>query len=209
MSVTRLAADAAVTLARAAAGTAVSLAVGAPLGLWLGLRSRRTAATPGRPARAIERVVDAIRSTPPIAIYPLLLVLLGYGEAARLGAVVFGAAGLVVLETAAAVARAPAARREVLAASGAGAWQRLAWLEAFEALPGVAVAARAAFSIAMVVVLVSEMLVGAERGLGTDLVDATLRFDAWTLAGVIAVIGAVGALANAGLAAAGRRLVRW
>ena len=114
MPVTRLLADAGVTLARVAAGTGASLVVGAPLGLWLGRRSRRSGAGEGGPrGRVIERIVDAVRSTPPIAVYPLLLVWLGYGEAARLGAVLFGAAGLVALETSAAVARFRAMRSRI------------------------------------------------------------------------------------------------
>jgi len=195
--------DVTVTLARAGAGTALALVAGAPVGVWLGVRMRHA------PHPLAERALDALRSIPPIAVYPLLLVLLGYGETARLFTVVFGATGLVALECAAAVARAPAARRDVLRAQGASARQQLAWVDAYEALPGIAVGARAALSVALVVVLVSEMLVGAEAGLGLRLVEATLRFDVGALLGAVALVGVAGAAANAALAGLARRALAW
>ena len=192
--------DIGATLARVGAGLGIATLLGSAVGLLLG--ASRAA------WRAAEPTLDFVRSIPPILTFPLCLLGFGYGDDARVAAVVFGTTGIIVLHVASALARAPRARRETLRLCGAGRLAELRELHFWEALPGLVTGLRVALAAALVIAVVTEMLVGAPHGLGVRARDAQIGYRADQLWLVIVVAGAIGWALSSALAAVERRL-RW
>jgi ABC-type nitrate/sulfonate/bicarbonate transport system ATPase subunit/ABC-type nitrate/sulfonate/bicarbonate transport system permease component len=193
--------DAAATLARVVGGTAAAVVVGGSLGLWLGARRSRW--------REAQPVVDLLRSIPPALVYPVLLLALGYGEGSRVAAVAFGAFGVVVLPVVSALQRAPRERADIVRLAGLRGWAALRVLHLPEALPALVTATRLALAQGLVVSVVTELLVGARRGLGVRALTALQEYHPEGLWLVALVGGALGLGLNALVGALGRCLVRW
>ncbi len=182
-----------------------ALAIAVPLGGLLGIALGRRRAT----WRAVEPSLDFLRAIPPILTFPLFLLALGYGEASRLACTASAATGLVMLHVGLGLARAPKERAETVALAGLSARETFLVLHVYEALPGLLTGARVALAAALVVSVVSEMLVGAEHGLGARALDAMLAYRAELLWLVIALAGAIGWALSGALAAIERRWLDW
>lgn len=201
LSHTALWLDAAATTARVLAGVTLSLALGALAGAACGSSERRY--------RAALPALDFARSVPPVLMFPVGLMLLGYGEAARVATVAVGTCGMVTVEVAAALRRAPVAREEVLRAAGVGAWRRFWRVGAFELLPGLFMGARMALASGLIIAVVGEMLVGVPHGLGARALDAQVAGRPDLLWVVILASGLVGSALSGLVQRIERAVVRW
>jgi NitT/TauT family transport system permease protein len=193
--------DLGATLARVLAGVVVATIAGATLGIALGRKSSRW--------RAAEPSVEFLRSIPPILSYPLFLLALGYGESSRIAAVVFGSSGIVLLSVARALVEAPAERRDTVTMAGLSGVDVVTALHAYEALPALFTSVRLATTSALIVVVVSEMLVGAHHGLGARAQTALLEYRADGLWLVILVAGGAHFALSSALVMLERRVVHW
>jgi ABC-type nitrate/sulfonate/bicarbonate transport system permease component len=182
-----------------------SLLARRPETLSLGIALGRRRAT----WRAIEPLLDFLRAIPPILTFPLFLLALGYGEASRVGCIANAAAGLVALHVGVGLSRAPRERAETVKLAGLAARDAVFVLHLHEALPALVTGTRVALTAALVVAVVSEMLIGADLGLGARALDAMLSYDAEVPWLVIALSGALGYALSGALAAVERRWVSW
>ncbi len=192
-----LAADVLATAARAAAG----LGLGVVAGLVIGL----AAAAIARRVPLIEGVLDFARSIPPVLFLPPFLLTFGWGDVARVLTVAAGCTWLVALSVTTAAAAPASARAEMLVIAGATRWQRIAWTQPWEALAVLAVGLRTSASMALVITVVTEMIAGAEHGIGSRVISAQIASDTTDLAVDLLVVGGLGWITNLGL----RRLERW
>jgi ABC-type nitrate/sulfonate/bicarbonate transport system permease component len=97
------------------------------------------------------------------------------------------------------------ARREMLHVAGATPLQALAWTQPWESFGVLVVGLRASASTAVVVAVVTEMIAGAERGLGGRVIAAQIDGDTEGLTLAVLAAGTLGYLINLGL----RGLERW
>jgi ABC-type nitrate/sulfonate/bicarbonate transport system permease component len=193
--------DVAATLGRLFGGLLAGTVVGLALGVALGI-SRRIWA-------AVEPTFDFLRAIPPILTFPLLFLAFGYGESARVLAVAAGTAPIVLLCTAAALARVPRARVDTARLLGLRGPQLLTHLYAFELLPGLFVGLKLGVQAGLTVAVVSEMLVGAPAGLGARALAAQIAYRgdlAWIAVGAA---GALGTILSNLVCRLERRIVRW
>lgn len=193
--------DLAATTARLVAGLALSVPLGGAVGYALGTRAAVW--------RATAPTVDFLRAIPPILTFPLFVLGLGHGELARLAAVVFGTAGIVTLHVATALSVAPPARRGVARLLGLEGLSLFFHVRFFEGLPGLFTGSRVALAAGLVIVVVTEMLVGASEGLGARALAAQMAYRADLLWVVIALSGALGVALSAIVVAMERRVVHW
>ena len=193
--------DVAATGYRLFAGVGLGLAVGLPLGLFVGAsRLRRAVLEPG---------LDFLRAIPPLLVFPLFLLALGYNDRARIGAVAFATTLVMAMYIANAASRVSVDRRQILAVMGASRRQFLRWLYLYELLPGLMTGVRHAISTGIVVAVVTEMVVGAERGLGSRAVSAQIAYDAPTLYAVILTTGCFGYVVSMILLTLERHAIFW
>lgn len=196
-----LGADLRATALRVVEGAGLACALGVPLGLLLG-------GLPGAYAW-LEGSFDFLRSVPPIVAYPLCILILGTSDASRVAVVVFGCVTVMVVHAAAAVAHIPPVRLASVRQMGAGRLQVLRLVVLPEALPHLFLGMRTVVSLAIIIVVVTEMLVGAAHGLGSRLVEAQMAYRTGEVYAEIILVGALGFGVNHVLAWLERRLIHW
>ncbi len=193
--------DIAATLRRWALGFVAGCLVGVPLGLALG-GSRRV-------FRATFPSVDFFRSLPVTALFPLFLLLFGIGDTAKVAMAFAATLPVVALNSAYGVVNARQARIRAARVFGATRFQIFRWVLFFEALPQTLVGVRTAVSLALIVVIVSEMFIGTKAGLGQRIFDAYTTNFTEELYAVLLIVGMLGYVLNVLFVQAERRLVPW
>lgn len=189
------------TTARLLAGLALGLAVGIVAGLGVG----GSAAL----ARWLEAPLELLRAIPPLLFFPLLLLVFGYGDMARVAAAALAVALVVSLHVAAGVRRLPQTRARFLRALNATRWQRVRWHLAYELAPTLATATQHAITASLVVTVVCEMLAGADHGLGARAIAAQVGYDAPDMWLALLVTGLLGVILTRGAALLERRVITW
>jgi ABC-type nitrate/sulfonate/bicarbonate transport system permease component len=193
------------TLARDLAATAARAGVGLGAGVAAGLVIGAVAAVLVRRARVIDGLFDLARSVPPVLVLPVCLLAFGYNELARLATVAFGCVWTVALAVITAASSPRSARREMLEVAGATPLRALVWTQPWESLGVLVVGLRTSASTAVIVAVVTEMIAGAEHGLGARVIAAQIVGDTPGLTLDVLAAGALGYLVNLGL----RGLERW
>ena len=184
-----LGADLLATFGRAAAG----LVLGAAVGLVLGLLVTALA----RVAPIADAILDLARSVPPVVLLPTLLLALGYDDRARVTTIAAGCAVIMATSVTTALRAPRSARAELLSVSGATWWQTVAWTQPWEAMPTLLAGLRISTGMAIVVATVTEMVAGAEHGIGARIVSAQVAGQTPQLTAAIVSIGVGGWVLNA------------
>jgi NitT/TauT family transport system permease protein len=176
------------TTLRVSYAFAIAGALGVPIGIVLGANESIY--------RSIEFVIDFFRSTPATAMFPLFLLLFGLGEFSKISVAAFAAWLVIVFNVAYGVMNAKQTR--ILAARSMGASRLRIFRDVifFETLPQTFVGLRTAVSVALVVIIVAEMFIGATDGLGHRIIDAQISYQLTDMYGSILVAGALGYGAN-------------
>jgi sulfonate transport system permease protein len=188
------------SLGRFGAGYLLAAVTGIGMGMLIGQAPRLRQAT--------QPVIEFVRSIPPPLLLPLLLVLLGVGNESKVVLIAFGALWPVLLNTIDGVRGVEAQVLDMARSFRLGWRVRVTRVILPAASPKIVAGLRTALSIALVLMVVSEM-VGGSNGLGFQIRRAQRSFDgAATYAGVI-VIGAVGLMANLAFLLAENRIMRW
>jgi NitT/TauT family transport system permease protein len=178
----RLGYDFSRTVMRALSGIAMAIVIGIPIGLILG--------SSGRLYRYVEFVIDFFRSTPLSAVFPLFLVLFGVADTTKIYVAAFGASLAIIFNTAYGVMNARKTR--LLAAQVMGA-NRLSQMLVvfFESLPQTIIGLRIGATLALVVIITAEMLIGARDGLGLRVFEEQQLFN---MPGMYAAVFSAGVL---------------
>lgn len=193
--------DLALTLYRTGVSYGFAALIGIPAGLILGY---------SRIAYQIfQPVVDFFRSIPATALFPLFILLFGLGDASVFAVVVFGNAFIIVLNAMYGVHNASKSRILLAKTMRATQVQIFRKIVFYEALPYVFVGLRQALSIALVIVIVTEMFFGSATGLGYRIFNFHLLYKTPEMYAVIIIAGIVGYLLNLGFIAFERKVVHW
>jgi ABC-type nitrate/sulfonate/bicarbonate transport system permease component len=134
---------------RWAVGFATGCLVGVPIGLLLG--------TSPLLYRASFSLIDFFRSLPVTALFPLFLLLFGIGDSSKIAMAFAATVVVVILNSAYGVLQAQKTRIRAAKVFGATRWQVFRWVTFFEALPQTFVGMRTSLSLALIVVIVSDV----------------------------------------------------
>ena len=190
-----------ITVRRTLFAFALAVAVAVPLGIVLGSSQRLYS--------SVEFVIDFFRSTPASALFPLFLVILGVGEGTKVAVAAFGAALLILFNTAYGVMNARKTRQAAARVMGASRARVMLDVTLLESLPQTFIGMRAGVSFALVIVIVAEMFIGSETGLGHRIIDAQQVFNVKEMYCSILVTGALGYLLNLLFLLIEKKLVHW
>ena len=191
------------TLWRALAGLALCVMTMVPLGLVLG-RYRRI-------YEYFEGTIEFFRSLPSSALYPLFILFFGVGDAAKI-AVVFFTCSLVVLLNAIYGARPTPDKQDrinVMIVFGATRLQMFREVIFRDALPHIAAGIRVALSLSLILVIVTEMFLGTNVGLGRRIYDCYLNYRLPEMYGVIIATGLIGFILNKTFLLIEKRVIFW
>jgi NitT/TauT family transport system permease protein len=189
------------TLYRWACGFSFGVIAGIVVGLLLGISLR---------LRSIfEFPLEFIRSMPITAIFPLFLIVFGIGDPSKIAMAFTPTFLLMVVNTSYGVILSDPTRRKMAAIFGASRFQIFRLIVAMDALPQIFVGLRLAVAQSLIVVVVSEMFIGTDYGLGQRVYDSYLTNSVPTLYALLIVLGVVGYSANKLLIFAEARLIFW
>lgn len=179
----RLFNDMTASLFRVGVGFALSVVVGVPLGLWLGLRP---------PVRfALLPSVNFFRSLSPLAWIPFAILWFQIGDKAAIFLIFMSSVFPLTLATVAAVATIPAVYFRVARDYGYRSHELLTRVTFPAILPQIVTALRVTAGIAWVVVVAAEM-VGCQDGLGYGIYDARNGLRTDVVVAYMIVIGLLG-----------------
>ncbi|TVP73798.1 MAG: ABC transporter permease [Rhodobacteraceae bacterium] len=175
--------------------------IGLPLGIALGSNDRMY--------RSVEFLVDFFRSTPASAMIPLFLLIFGVSDFNKVAIAAFAAVLIVIFNSAYGVMN--ARRQRIMAAQvmGASRWRVFRDVLIWESMQACFVGLRTAVSMALVVVVIAEMFIGSNNGLGHVIINAQQVLNVRLMYAGILATGILGYLLNVLFLFAERRIVHW
>jgi ABC-type nitrate/sulfonate/bicarbonate transport system permease component len=193
--------DFAVTVKRTLEAFAISAVIGVPLGVLLGSNERAY--------RSVEFLIDFFRSTPSSALIPLFLLIFGVSDVNKVAIAAFGALLIVLFNSAYGVMNARKQRIMAAKVMGASRWQIFKDVLIWESLQPTFVGLRSAVSMALVIVIVAEMFIGSDNGLGHRIIDAQQVMNVKSMYSAILAAGILGYTLNVLFLIIERRVVHW
>jgi ABC-type nitrate/sulfonate/bicarbonate transport system permease component len=156
----------------------------------------------------VEPVIEFVRPIPPLAFLPMFLVWFGLGEGSKVAFIGYTTFFPMFVAIAASVLRVDVTLLRAAASLGARHVDLVRRVILPAALPGIIIALRLGFALALFVIVGAEFM-GADAGLGHLIMEGrTFFLPAQIVMGAL-VLGLLGSLVNALLLAAERRLFRW
>lgn len=193
--------DFGVTLWRTIQAFLIAAVVGVPLGVLLGSNERAY--------RSVEFLIDFFRSTPSSALIPLFLLIFGVSDINKIAIAAFGALLIVLFNSAYGVINARKQRVMAAKVMGASRWQIFKDVLIWESLQPSFVGLRSAVSMALVIVIVAEMFIGSDNGLGHRIIDAQQVLNVKSMYAAILSAGMLGYALNVLFLVIERRIVHW
>jgi len=193
--------DFAVTVWRTLQAFLIAAIVGVPLGVLLGSNEKAY--------RSVEFLIDFFRSTPSSALIPLFLMIFGVSDVNKVAIAAFGALLIVVFNSAYGVMNARKQRVMAAKVMGASRWQIFRDVLVWESLQPTFVGLRSAVSMALVIVIVAEMFIGSDSGLGHRIINSQQVMNVKDMYASILAAGALGYALNILFLVAERRIVHW
>lgn len=188
------------SVGRLLAGWALAGLVGTALGIALG-RSPLL-------SRLVGPLVHFARAVPPPLLLPFFMALFAIGARMQINVILFGVVWPILLNSAEGARHVDPLHLETAAAFGLSRKQRLLRVILPSALPKVFAGLRLSLSLALILMVVSE-LVGSVDGIGFQLLDAQRSYDLPGVWGTIVLLGLLGCAFNAVFLAAERRVLSW
>ena len=179
----------------------IAAIVGMPLGVLLGSSERAY--------RSVEFLIDFFRSTPSSALIPLFLMIFGVSEINKVAIAAFGALLIVVFNSAYGVINARKQRVMAAKVMGASRWRVFKDVLIWESLQPSFVGLRSAVSMALVIVIVAEMFIGADSGLGNRIINSQQVMNVRDMYASILAAGALGYTLNILFLMLEKRIVHW
>ncbi|RZQ65338.1 ABC transporter permease [Amycolatopsis suaedae] len=180
----------------------ISVAVAVPAGLLLGSVPAIRVAT--------RSIVEFLRPIPSVALIPLVLLVIGGGPEAKITLAVYAAVWPILYNTIYALDEIDPLLLETARAYGTSRVRQLTSVALPHAAPFVYTGIRLSATIALILVVSTEYLAGASRGIGNFILEASSgggRIDL-VLAGTV-VAGIIGFVINDGMERLGNRWFRW
>ena len=193
--------DTAATLYRVLVSFLIATLVGVPVGLVLGAEKRLYT--------SVEFLVDFFRSMPATAMFPLFLLPFGIGDAAKIAVTAFSCTLIILFNTAYGVVNAKKTRILAARTMGATRLQIFTTIVFWESLPQTFVGLRSALSLALIIIVVTEMFVGSTTGLGHAIIDAQITYEIPSMYASILLVGLMGYLLNLVFSSTEKRYLHW
>jgi NitT/TauT family transport system permease protein len=179
----------------------IASVIGVPLGVILG------SSVPAY--RSVEFLIDFFRSTPSSALIPLFMLIFGITDINKIAIAAFAAVLVILFNSAYGVMNAKKTRVMAAKTMGISNFHIFKDVLLMESLPQTFVGLRTGVSLALVIVIVAEMFIGSEAGLGHRIIDAQQVFNIKDMYSSILITGALGYGLNLIFMAIESKLVHW
>ncbi|SKD01157.1 ABC transporter permease [Paraburkholderia hospita] len=186
--------------ARAATGFAIAVAVGVPLGLFIGWY--RTLAD------VLNPLLELFRNTAPLALLPVFVLVLGMGETSKVSMVIYSCIWPVLLNTVTGVRNVDPLLIRSARSMGLKPVQLFLKVVLPASVPAVFTGIRVAGAYSILVLIAAEM-VGAKAGLGYLVNYSQFTFEIPKMYAGIVTLAVLGLAFNQAVVVAERRLTAW
>lgn len=193
--------DLAFTLYRAFVALAMGALIGVPLGLLMGYFDRLH--------YSFEFIIEFFRSTPATALFPLFLLFFGIGDLAKIMLVFWAVLFIIIVHSIYGVRLGKRSRYRVAKVMGFSGFPLFKKFIFPEALPQILAGLRIALSTALIVVVVTEMFIGTQIGIGKRIIDFQLVYRIPEMYTAILLIGTIGYFLNKLFISQEKRIVHW
>ncbi|MQB21790.1 ABC transporter permease [Agrobacterium tumefaciens] len=192
--------DIAISLQRSGIAFAAAVAIGIPLGLFMG----QVAAV----ERALDPLLQFFRQTSALALYPVFILMLGLGEASKVFVIFWATLFPILLSTIGGVKEVDGKLIEMARTYGAGPIAIFRRVVLPASVPAIFVGLRLSATTALLLLIAAEMI-GANKGVGFQVMNAQYNFQIPLMYASILLLALLGLAANAGLVLLQRKLCRW
>ncbi len=189
------------TLYRTFLGFIIACLIGIPIGLLMGYSDKIY--------YSLEFIVEFFRSIPATALFPVFLLLFGIGDQSKIALTAWAAGLVLIIHSMYGVHLGKELRvksAKTMRISGFALFQKIIFPEA---LPQIFSGMRIAISLSLVIVIVTEMFIGTNFGLGRRIIDAQLVYRISEMYATIFITGILGFLINKGFIFAEKRVIHW
>jgi ABC-type nitrate/sulfonate/bicarbonate transport system permease component len=188
------------SLERLAAGYTIGAGAGVAVGVVMGA---------SRPVRqTLGPLVEMLRATPPIAIVPAAIVILGLGDSMRISVIAFGVMFPVLVNSLDGVRAVSPEARDIASLLRLGRTERIRRIYLPAALPSIFAGLRVALSIGLVLVVISEF-VGSQNGIGYYIFFQQSQLNVHEVYSGILFLGLLGYVLNGIFLMVERRALAW
>ena len=192
--------DIAISLQRSGIAFAAAVAIGIPLGLFMG----QVAAV----ERALDPLLQFFRQTSALALYPVFILMLGLDEASKVFVIFWATLFPILLSTIGGVKEVDRKLIEMARTYGAGPIAIFRRVVLPASVPAIFVGLRLSATTALLLLIAAEMI-GANKGVGFQVMNAQYNFQIPLMYASILLLALLGLAANAGLVLLQRKLCRW
>ncbi|SDL79044.1 ABC transporter permease [Paracoccus chinensis] len=192
--------DIAISLQRSGIAFAAAVALGIPLGLFMG----QIAAV----ERALDPILQLFRQTSALALYPVFILLLGLGEASKVFVIFWATLFPILLATIGGVKQVNRKLVEMARTFGATRLTVFRRVVLPASVPAIFVGLRLSATTALLLLIAAEMI-GANKGVGFQVMNAQYNFQIPLMFAAIFLLAGLGLAANLVLVLLQRRLCRW
>lgn len=193
--------DIAATLTRTILAFIPALICGVVLGILLGYFKRLR--------DIFEPIVEFFRCLPSTALLPVFVLFFGINDYARIATAFFIIIWIIVINTIYGVINIPKTRINVALCMKASKYETFKEVIMWEILPHIFSGMRLTISIGLVIIIISEMLIGAQYGLGSRLLEMQQTFKVDYLYAYIFVIGWLGFFLNKIILIVEKKIINW
>lgn len=165
-------------------GVSTGILLGAAMGYWRHLHD------------AMILPVDAIRSLPATTLFPLFMLILGWGTKSLVALVAFPCCWLVTINTMYGVRNSSRIRREMAIMFRLSSTKRFFFVTLPDALPSIAASLRLSVAICLHMAIIGEMFMSTTSGLGYRIFDAHMLLRVPDMYATIIIVGLLGFLLN-------------
>ena len=181
-------------------GMSLSVLVAVPLGVMIGLSRFWSDST--------RFTIDFMRTVPPVALMPVILLMLGPTLAMKLSLILVGTVWPVLIQAIYAASQVDAVQRDAARSFRLTAWGRVRFLLVPSVTPFVATGLRIAATVSLLLSVTAEYIGGAP-GLGTELGQAEMAGNLPEMYAYILTAATLGVAINIGFISLQRRLLWW
>jgi ABC-type nitrate/sulfonate/bicarbonate transport system permease component len=140
--------------------------------------------------------VDFFRSIPAPAMFPMAIILFGINDVSKLAVTILACSLLIIVQVSGGVQNVNPIRRRVLELYAANAMQKARFQLLPEIAPYILTGVRLSISLALILIIVSEMLIGSMQGLGARMVHAQAAYLIEEMYSLIIFTGFLGYILN-------------
>jgi NitT/TauT family transport system permease protein len=193
--------DFSATFQKFAFGFLLAILIGIPLGIILGINKQIY--------KSVEVLLDFFRSIPVTTLFPLFILFYGISSKTIIAMVFIACVFVIILNTSYGVFYTKPSYISYLKSLKATKYQIFTNAILPSSLPFIFIGLRISVSFALIVVIVAEMFIGSNYGLGTRVYESYETYLITDVYSIILFVGIIGYLMNKLFAVLEKRIIHW